>query len=205
MIQDRPISFRFAIGFVLSFIYLAAPAWADFQAGTDAYQRRDYPTALKEWRPLAEQGNAVAQSNLGLLYQNGRGVPQDYVQARQWYEKAAAQGDAVAQHNLGLLYANGWGVPQDYVQARQWFEKAAVQRDAKAQHSLGLLYAKGQGVSQDFVQAYMWYSLAIANGEKEGAIIRDALVKRMTPAQIAEAQKRAREWKPKTNAQRPTP
>ena len=169
MIQDRRISFRFAIGFVLSFIYLAAPAWADFQAGTDAYQRRDYPTALKEWRPLAEQGNAVAQSNLGLLYQNGRGVP------------------------------------QDYVQARQWFEKAAVQRDAKAQHSLGLLYAKGQGVSQDFVQAYMWYSLAIANGEKEGAIIRDALVKRMTPAQIAEAQKRAREWKPKTNAQRPTP
>ncbi len=133
---------------MLSIICLAAPAWADFQAGTDAYQRRDYPTALKEWRPLAEQGNAVAQSNLGLLYQNGRGVP------------------------------------QDYVQARQWFEKAAVQRDAKAQHSLGLLYAMGQGVSQDFFQAYMWYSLAVANGEKEGAIIRDALVNRMTPAQL---------------------
>ena len=190
---------------MLSIICLAAPAWADFQAGTDAYQRRDYPTALKEWRPLAEQGNAVAQSNLGLLYQNGRGVPQDYVQARQWYEKAAVQGDENAQYNLSRLYVAGRGVPQDYVQARQWFKKAAVQRDAKAQHSLGLLYAMGQGVSQDFVQAYMWYSLAVANGENEGAIIRDALVNRMTPAQIAEAQKRAREWKPKTNEQRSPP
>ena len=110
MIHKRPISFRFAIAPVLSIICLAAPAWADFEAGADAYHRGDYATALHEWQPLAELGNAAAQYNLGLLYANGQGVPQDYIHAWQWYEQAAAQGDASAQYNLGLLYANGQGV-----------------------------------------------------------------------------------------------
>ncbi len=89
-----PISLRFSIALVLSIVCLAVPAWADFQAGMDAYNRKDYATALREWRPLAEQGDADAQYNLALMYDRGYGVPQDYVQARQWYEKAAAQGDA---------------------------------------------------------------------------------------------------------------
>ena len=155
-----PISLRFPIALVLAIVCLAVAACDDIQAGVDAYLRRDYATALHEWRPLAEQGNARAQYYLGVLYSNGQGVPKDYVQAWQWYEKAAAQGIARAQYSLGTLYSNGDGVPQD------------------------------------FVQAHKWYSLAGANGNKNAATRRDALVKRMTPAQIDEAQRLAREWKP---------
>jgi TPR repeat protein len=77
------------------------------------------------------QGNALAQNNLGLLYDLGDGVPQDYAVARQWYEQSAAQNHAAAQFNLGLLYANGHGVPQDYAMARQWYEKAMAAGDPR--------------------------------------------------------------------------
>src|SRR5437773_3207039 len=84
----------------------------------------------------AAQGNAWAQHNLGVLYDNGRGVLQDYVKARGWYEKAAAQGNAWAQHNLGVLYDNGRRGPQDYVKAQAWYEKAAGQGKTCAQHNV---------------------------------------------------------------------
>ena len=113
-------------------VALAAPAWADFQAGFDAYERGDYTTALKEYRPLAEQGDAVAQFNLGVMYGKGEGVPQDYVAAVKWYRKAAEQGDAVAQSILGVMYGLGEGVPQDYVQAHMWFNLAVAQGDERA-------------------------------------------------------------------------
>ena len=191
------MSLRFTITFVLSIICLTVPAWADFQAGMDATIRGDYTTALREWRPLAEQGDALAQYNLGVLYRKGRGVPQDDVQARQWYAKAAAQGQAKAQFNLGTLYFNGEGVPKDYPQALRWFRLAADQGEAVAQTKIAIMYDEGQGVSQDLVQAYKWYSLAATNGDKPAAELRDATAKQMTPAQIAEGQKLALEWKPK--------
>jgi len=191
------MSLRFPIAVVLSIICLAVPAWADYKAGEDAYNRGDYATALREWRPLAEQGDARAQYNLGVLYRKGRGVPQDDVQARQWYEKAAAQGQAKAQYNLGTLYLNGGGVPKDYQQALRWFRMAADQGEALAQTKIGIMYDDGQGVPHDFVQAHKWYNLAATNGDKPAAELRDALAKQMTPAQIAEAQQLAREWKPK--------
>ena len=191
------ISFRFPIAVLLSIVCLALPAFADYKAGEDAYNLGDYATALREWRPLAEQGDALAQYNLGLLYRKGRGAPQDDVQARQWYEKAAAQGQAKAQYNLGTLYLNGGGVPKDYQQALRWFRMAADQGEALAQTKIGIMYDDGQGVPHDFVQAHKWYSLAATNGDKPAAELRDALAKQMTPAQIAEAQQLAREWKPK--------
>ena len=191
------MSLRFPIAVVLSIICLAVPAWADYKAGEDAYNRGDYATALREWRPLAEQGDARAQYNLGVLYRKGRGVPQDDVQARQWYEKAAAQGQAKAQYNLGTLYLNGGGVPKDYQQALRWFRMAADQGEALAQTKIGIMYDDGQGVPHDFVQAHKWYNLAATNGDKPAAELRDALAKQMTPVQIAEAQQLAREWKPK--------
>ena len=191
------MSLRFPIAVVLSIICLAVPAWADYKAGEDAYNRGDFATALREWRPLAEQGDARAQYNLGVLYRKGRGVPQDDVQARQWYEKAAAQGQAKAQYNLGTLYLNGSGVPKDYQQALRWFRMAADQGEALAQTKIGIMYDDGPGVPHDFVQAHKWYNLAATNGDKPAAELRDALAKQMTPAQIAEAQQLAREWKPK--------
>ncbi len=194
-----PISLRFPIALVLSTICLAVPAWADFQAGMDAYFRGDYATALREWRPLAEEGDVDAQYNLGGLYYDGQGVPQNYGQARHWYEQAAAQGNVEAQRRLGVMYGNGYGVQQNYEQARQWFGKAAAQGLAYAQYGLGVLYENGYGVPQDYVLAYKWYNLAGANGNKDAATLRDALAKQMTPVQIDEAEKLAREWKPIKN------
>jgi TPR repeat protein len=188
---------RHAAAIVLSFIYLSAPAWADFKAGIDAHQRGDYATALREWQPLAEQGDALAQYNLGLLYDNGRGVQKDYAQARQWYEKAAAQGRADAQVNLGILYDYGRSIPQDFKKAVYWYRLSAKQGNDLAQRRLGLMYERGDGVERDIVQAYMWYILGTAGGAGRGAARKDALTKQMTPEQIAEAQKLAQEWKPK--------
>ncbi len=186
-------------GFTLG---LTAPAWAGFDEGVAAYKRGDYATALRELRPLAKHGVAEAQYNLGVMYSEGKGVPQDYAKALQWYRKAAEQGDAKAQYNLGLMYHAGQGVPQDYAQAVKSYRKAAEQGYAKAQNNLGVMYRIGQGVPQDYAQAHMWYNLAASRfppGENRDKAVksRDIVAKRMTPAQISEAQKLAREWKPK--------
>ncbi len=186
-------------GFTLG---LTAPAWAGWDEVGAANQRGDYATVVRELRPLAEQGDAKAQYNLGLMYDNGQGVSQDYAKALQWYRKAADQGYADAQFNLGFMYDNGQGVPQDYVKALQWWRKAAEQGYAKAQSKLGFMYDNGQGVSQDYVQAHMWYNLVASRlppgMDRDRAVKnRNILAQRMTPAQIAEAQKLAREWRPK--------
>ena len=95
------------------------------------------------------------------------------------------------------MYAHGDGVPKDAVQAVSWYRKAAEQGNASAQANLGLMYYRGEGVPKDYVTAYMWRNLAAAQGEEIAKKARDALEKDMTPAQIAEAQKLSREWKPK--------
>jgi TPR repeat protein len=112
-----------------------------------------------------------------------------------WYLKAADQGDAGAEFNIGVMYDNGQGVPQDYKQALTWFRKAADQGDAVAQYNLGVMYGNGQGVPQDDIQAHMWWSLAAVSGNENAIKNRDKVAEKMTPAQIADAQKLAREWK----------
>ena len=99
----------------------------DFQKGVEAYNKGDFATALKEWTPLAEHGNVKAQYNLGLMYDMGKGVLQDYKEAVRWYQIAAEQGYSSAQHNLGLLYFNGQGVPQDHQIAVEWITLSADQ------------------------------------------------------------------------------
>ena len=86
---------------------------------------------------------------------------------------------------------------QDYAEAVRWYRKAGGQGEAVAQILLGSIYEDGQGVAQDYVQAHMWYNLAAAQGQKKARKWRDNLAEKMTPAQIAEAEKLAREWKPK--------
>jgi len=120
------------IVFVLSLFIWPISAHADFQAGMDAYDQGDYATALKEMRPLAEQGHADAQFNLGVMYSNGQGVPQDNAQARDWLQKAAEQGMADGQVKLGIMYQDGLGVLQDYVQAHMWYNLAAAQNQELA-------------------------------------------------------------------------
>ncbi len=192
-----------AYALLLLLLCLAMPAWADFQAGLDAHKRGDYKAALHELRPLAERGDAVSQFQLGTMYDSGKGVPQDYVTARQWYEKAANQGDALAQLMLGAIYYDGRGVPKDYGQALRWLNLAANQGNPLAQIKLGLMLSEGalkggRGAAQDLVRAHMWVNLYTANGNASAAELRDAIAKHMTVAQIAEAQKMAREWTPKT-------
>ncbi len=114
-------------GFTLG---LTAPAWAGFDEGEAAYKRGDYSTALREWRPLAKQGNAVAQYNLGVMYEAGLGVPQDYAEAVKWYRKAGEQGVVKAQYNLGEMYSKGLGVPQDYAWTVKWYREPAETGDA---------------------------------------------------------------------------
>jgi TPR repeat protein len=108
-------------------------SWAaDFQKGVAAYESGDFATALQEWKPLAEQGHAEAQSSLGALYNIGRGVPKDIKLAVKWFRLAAKQGDADAQYSLGWMYAKGQGVPQDNKTAVKWW-KLAAEGDAEAQ------------------------------------------------------------------------
>ena len=148
-------------------------AWADtpeqqFQQGLEATKRGDYQTAFKLWLPLAEQGDASAQFNLGLMYDNGQGVKQDDVDAVKWYRKAAEQGYAKAQFNLGVMYHNGLGVKQDDVEAVKWYRKAAEQGYADAQANLGSSYSAGRGVRQDKGQAKEWFGKACDNGYQKG-------------------------------------
>jgi TPR repeat protein len=110
-----------AILLALALTLSAAPVAAGpIEDGVAAHERGDYETALRLIRPLAEQGDAKAQYNLGIMYDNGVGVPQDYVEAVKWYRMAAEQGFAGAQYNLGVMYANGRGVPQDSAEALKW-------------------------------------------------------------------------------------
>ena len=186
-------------------LFMAGPAIAGpLEDAKKAYDRGDYETAYRLYKPLAERGSPVARSNLGLMYYHSRGVSQDYAEAMKWFRKAADQGDSVGQYYIGLMYYNGKTVPQNYDVATKWFRKAADQGDADAQYSLGLMYATGKGVPQDYVLAYMWLDLASKRDsawEKEkrdkAGENRKNLASKLTPAQIAEAQKLAREWKPK--------
>jgi TPR repeat protein len=124
----------------------------------DAYQKGDYVGAAAEWRPLAEQGSAAAQLNMGLLYIDGRGVPQDFAEALMWFRRSAEQDNTEAQHELGALYAAGKGVKRDYVQAYKWMNICAAkgnggcvtQRDLIAKKLKAGQVAEGQHLATDF-------------------------------------------------------
>ena len=105
---------------------------ADYQKGVDAVLRRDFATALSEWKPLAEQGDATPQFQLGWMYKEGHGVTQDYKTAIKWYKLAAEQGYAYAQTALGQMYENGHGIVQDYIRAYMWFNIASSLWDPDA-------------------------------------------------------------------------
>ena len=203
--------------------------------------------ARKSWLPLAEKGDAVAQYDMGIIYEFGGdfgcgphnyseafkwfkmaaegGNPEaeaavtsfylgfqglemypDYSEALRWWRKAADDGMVASNYWVGLMYQHGWGIPQDYAEAARWFRKGAERGDFEAQLEMGHVYEIGQGVPQDNVEAHMWLNLAAARepptlipiaGVRSVASLRDELAAKMTAAEVAEAQKRAREWKPK--------
>lgn len=150
----------------------AGPAVAGpLEDAEKALRTGDDKAAVTELRKEAERGNAIAQTLLGWIYLQGRGVPKDYAAALSWYLKGAGQLYAPAMYTLGKMYSEGIGVPSDYVQAYKWYNLAAASGDTS--------------------------ELAVSAVElaKDG---RDEIARKMTPAQIAEAQKLASQWKPES-------
>jgi TPR repeat protein len=168
-----------------------------FEDGLAAYEGGNNAAALRLFLPLAEQGHAGAQVQMGRMYASGHGLPQDHIAAVAWFRLAAEQGNANAQRNLGIMFKRGRGVPTDYGAAADWFRLAAEQSDPAAQADLGDMYKDGRGVTQDYVLAHMWYSLAAGQDHEGAARQLRSVGLLMTPAQIGEAQRLAREWKPK--------
>ena len=144
---------------ILTIAIFLAPtvSLADIKTANQALKSGDYVRAAEEFRKLAEQGNAKAQSHLGYLYYVGEGVQQSYEEAVIWYGKAAVQGDRDAQYNYAVAYAFGEGIKQDYKEAAIWYRRAAEQGHAIAQYSLGISYTYGEGVPQDEKLAAEWF------------------------------------------------
>ena len=140
---------------------------AELKKAQEAYDNKDYETALAIWNRLAERNNAVAIRKVGVCYSYGNGVPQDYDEAIRWNWKAVELGNAVAMYNLGRYYENGQGVHQDYSEAVKWCQKAADLGVVDAMYSLGLFYGKGQGVTQDFAEAVKWFRKAADLGDSD--------------------------------------
>jgi TPR repeat protein len=158
--------------------------------------------ALDSALPRVAHGIGTLESLIGDAYYYGHWVSRDYGEAGRWYRRAAAAGNAMAASTLGDMYYYGRDVPQDYASAVMWWQTAADQGVAIAQLNLSVMYANGDGVEQDYVKSHMYANLAAAHlpvGEDREIAVknRDVIAKTLTPAQIAEAQRLAREWRPK--------
>ena len=183
---------RFVIAVVamLGVTGIAGEAAAGFSEAMAAYRVADYRKAYEEFLPLAEGGMAAAQYKLGLMYENGRGVPKDLAMAETWYSRAAEQGYSSAAYNLGFVYYSH----NDISGTTQWWSRAAQDGDEQAMFSLGFIFAEGDRAPRDPVQAHMWYDLAAAHGSADAAHRRDQLARQMSAIDLAEARRRAHAW-----------
>jgi TPR repeat protein len=170
----------------------------DYASGSGI--KPDKAEAARWLRRAADQGLAEAQFDLGMCYANGDGVPRNALEATAWYRKAADQGLPDAACELGNCYLEGTGVPKDIPEGVKWTRKAAEEGFGQAQNTLGLCYTKGTGVPKDYLEAYKWFNLAAAKGDEraDDARVNLASAERyLTPEQVAEAQRRAMEFKPR--------
>ena len=166
---------------------------------------KDYVEAFNWYRKAAEKSYAGAEFRLGYCYREGEGVAKDYAEAVKWFRRAAEHGSGrQAEYNLGVFYEKGEGVARDYAEAVKWYRKAAEKDHAKAQYNLGVCYEKGHGVQQNFPEAYKLYKLAANNrlgpfdDQEIIAGILKQIVARMTAVEIAEGERRIREFHPQS-------
>ena len=138
---------------------------ADYNKGWEAYKSGEYATALREFKPLANNGDAASQHKLSLMYFNGLGVSQDYKTGHKWLKLSVEQDYAGAQNTLGYMYFNGLGVSKDVKNALKWFRLSAKQGNKGGQSHLGLMYSFGQGVPQNFQISIKWLRLAADQGD----------------------------------------
>ncbi len=190
------------------FLALRDDRAAQFNVGAAYYNgdgvERDYGRAAEWYRRAAAQGHPRAEFLLGMMHEAGRGVPRDEQAAVEWFRLAARQGYPAAQHSLGVVYRAGRGVPRDVVEAGRWFLRAAEQGHVPSQIRAGVMYEEGEGVAADLVQAYKWYRLASARldtaDRREIERLVQSLRGRMSPAELATAERLAREWRPRAEA-----
>ena len=175
--------------FTICLCLVATVAWAqEFGDGVEAYENGDYAQAFRIWLPLAERADTAAQYNVGLMYDNGFNVKQDYSTAIKWYRLSAGKGYAPAQNNLGSIHREGRGVPRDHLAAIKWYRQAANQGFSEAQYNLGSLYKS----HEDYVSAHMWWNIAASKGHIDAGLNLDVVEKRMTPEDVHNAQRFAR-------------
>ena len=189
---------RFSPFVFMMLICTSLSAGADLESAKRAYEQKDYATALKEFTPLAEQGNAHAQLFLGRMYMMGQGVLKDPDQAIKWFKASAAQGNADAQFFLGSMYL----LPQkDIGEGVKWLRLSAEQGNRDAQYLLGKAYMQGaKELPRDPVQGDMWLRLA---AEQNLDFYQNELLgaeRQMNPDQIAKGKALAAAWKPKVVA-----
>lgn len=187
------LNYRWALLSLL--LAVAQSAEADLARGLEAAATQDWTDALREFRPLAEQGDANAQVNLGNLYMRGRAVKQDYYTAYDWYARAARQGNVAGQAKLGLMYYYGLGVPEDHSEALRWFLKAGEQGDPEAAMVLGTLYDQGSTGKRQPAEAYLWYSIAADLGKEDAETLRTRLLDELSPADVNSALTRLNVWR----------
>jgi len=161
---------------------------------------QDYVQAAHWYRRLATQGDAAAQTSLGLMYARGLGFPRDMGEARKWWSLAAAQNDSGAQHNLGMVYLQGSGVRADPPQALHWFQRAAARGHVLAQRMTGLMHFEGNGTPRDQQTGLMWLKIAADNGEEGAQESLRIIAGRVSADTMTEAEKRAAVWKLKQQA-----
>lgn len=185
-----------AVIYILLFGLLCSPnGYAnDMRQGLDAYRAGRYQEAYQIWSPLAEQGDANAQFNLGLLYRNGQGVKRDDREALIWFTRAARQGMLDAQYNTGLMYMEGRGVAVSKPEAFKWWELAAAKGHAPSQHNLAVLYAYGIATGVDTGKALELWRLSAAQGYKQA---RQALYQAYTEGLfgLKPDPEQARQWR----------
>ena len=163
----------------------------DLPTANDAFERGEYVTALELYETLAGQGDAEAQFQLGLMYEQGLGTDVDRQTAQRYYQQAAEQQSPQALDALGTLYLKGEGVIQNFKESLRLFQQAAAQGYPQAQHNLGIAFADGKGTFRDPVKAHMWFNLASANGYPQAAASRERLASSMAQSEIARAQDNA--------------
>ncbi|HEV2327512.1 MAG TPA: tetratricopeptide repeat-containing serine protease family protein [Verrucomicrobiae bacterium] len=142
-------------------------AKAQFTLGIYYYENKDYVDALKWYKEAADQGNRLAQYNLGTMYANGIVVNTNFAEAFKWLRESAEQGLTEAQYSLGICYDLGKGTARDYKQAAKWFRKAAEQGHVNAEYHIGFLYFNGQGVKKDFGEAFKWFKTAADQNQRQ--------------------------------------
>lgn len=159
------------------FFIFSSVVSAGLKEGYDAVNNNDFKTGFKEFKSLADAGNAQAQFNLALMYLNGQGVEKDEKRACALFTEAANQGIADAQYNLAVMYERGIGVEKDEKRAVEWYTKAAKQEYAIAQYVLGKIYYFGKGVKKDNKQSVDWFTKAanqgVANAQYNLAVMYD--------------------------------